>query len=320
MDIREALLKIASEYAAAEKQNFKGHNLAVFIRDEAATTIAENILPNVNESLIVKGSPGAGRWAEVPWIAIFDSIVTGSATEGFYVVYLFAIDDNRIYLSLNQGTTAVTREFKSQAHTVLKDRAQLMRLRLKDYSHRLASTEIQFRSNGGLPGDYAAGHALGIEYRLSNLPPETTLVSDLNDIISAYRKLIFRGGFDAAEEPTDDLGSAGGSIDEQRQYRMHRRIERNSNASKQVKKFHGYVCQACGFDFEKKYGLIGKEFIEAHHLKQLGLLNENEVVKFDIAKDFAVLCANCHRMIHRMSDVSDLSALVNLLVTASGKT
>ena len=39
--------------------------------------------------LSVKGSPGAGQWAAVPWISVFDDIVTDSATHGYYVVYLF---------------------------------------------------------------------------------------------------------------------------------------------------------------------------------------------------------------------------------------
>jgi predicted HNH restriction endonuclease len=29
-------------------------------------------------------------------------------------------------------------------------------------------------------------------------------------------------------------------------------------------------------------------------------------VTYDVAADFAVLCANCHRMIHRTEDPSDL--------------
>jgi len=30
-------------------------------------------------------------------------------------------------------------------------------------------------------------------------------------------------------------------------------------------------------------------------------------VTYDVAADFAVLCANCYRMIHRSDDPSDLS-------------
>jgi predicted HNH restriction endonuclease len=36
-------------------------------------------------------------------------------------------------------------------------------------------------------------------------------------------------------------------------------------------------------------------------------LEEGVAVAYDVAADFAVLCANCHRMIHRTDDPSNLS-------------
>jgi 5-methylcytosine-specific restriction enzyme A len=34
---------------------------------------------------------------------------------------------------------------------------------------------------------------------------------------------------------------------------------------------------------------------------------------YDIAADYAVLCSNCHRMIHRSADPSNLAALPTIL-------
>jgi 5-methylcytosine-specific restriction protein A len=36
-------------------------------------------------------------------------------------------------------------------------------------------------------------------------------------------------------------------------------------------------------------------------------------VKYDVALDFAVLCANCHRMIHRTEHPSDLEGFKKLV-------
>jgi 5-methylcytosine-specific restriction protein A len=85
------------------------------------------------------------------------------------------------------------------------------------------------------------------------------------------------------------------------------RGKRPSTAAKQAKKFHGTICQTCDLDFEKRYGAIGKGFIEAHHLRPIASLEEGVAVTYDVAADFAVLCANCHRMIHRSADPSDLN-------------
>ena len=88
-------------------------------------------------------------------------------------------------------------------------------------------------------------------------------------------------------------------------FRMHKRIERNASLSREVKKRKGYVCQICNANFEKIYGELGKEYIEAHHLKPIASLKGAKVA-LDPVKDFAVLCSNCHRMIHRSGYVDDI--------------
>jgi 5-methylcytosine-specific restriction protein A len=76
--------------------------------------------------------------------------------------------------------------------------------------------------------------------------------------------------------------------------------ERNPKNRRDAVKIHGTVCQACGFDFEKTYGEIGKDYIEVHHIKPL---YEGEgPVKVNAATDLICVCPNCHRMIHRRKD------------------
>src|SRR6516165_10836054 len=64
----------------------------------------------------------------------------------------------------------------------------------------------------------------------------------------------------------------------------------------------------CELEFAERYGEIGKGFIEAHHLRPIATLEEGVPVKYDVAADFAVLCSNCHRMIHRFTNPSDLTS------------
>ena len=42
-------------------------------------------------------------------------------------------------------------------------------------------------------------------------------------------------------------------------------------------------------------------------------LDEGAAVSYDVAADFAVLCSNCHRMIHRATDPSDLQGFRRLI-------
>jgi 5-methylcytosine-specific restriction protein A len=59
-------------------------------------------------------------------------------------------------------------------------------------------------------------------------------------------------------------------------------------------------------------------FIETHHLKPIATFEEGVPVIYSVAADFAVLCANCHRMINRSGDPSNLSLFRENL--ASNKT
>jgi 5-methylcytosine-specific restriction protein A len=202
-------------------------------------------------------------------------------------------------------------EFAGKAREVLADRAEFMRKRVADFGALLPIQTIDLGSNARLPGDYVAGHALGVSYALNALPTEATLRTDLQNVVRAYRALTFRGGIEGDVEPQAELEDefkipAQATVIETRKYAFHRKVERNRTAAKQAKKFHGTICQACDFDFEKRYGAIGKGFIEAHHLKPIATLEEGVAVTYDVAADFAVLCANCHRMIHKSDNPSDL--------------
>jgi 5-methylcytosine-specific restriction protein A len=131
--------------------------------------------------------------------------------------------------------------------------------------------------------------------------------------VRAYRALIYRGGIEGDLEGQSELNEEFGippqtSIIETRKYAYHRKIERNRTAARNTKKFHGTRCQACELKFAKRYGEIGKGFIEAHHLRPIATLEEGVPVKYDVAADFAVLCSNCHRMIHRFTNPSNLTS------------
>jgi 5-methylcytosine-specific restriction protein A len=82
--------------------------------------------------------------------------------------------------------------------------------------------------------------------------------------------------------------------------RVHRSRERSRELVERKKalmlKAHGRLaCEACSFDFEVAYGERGRGFIEAHHVKPVHTLVAGEKTRLE---DLALLCSNCHRMIH----------------------
>jgi 5-methylcytosine-specific restriction protein A len=75
------------------------------------------------------------------------------------------------------------------------------------------------------------------------------------------------------------------------------RYERSSIARRKCIEYHGCYCNVCGFDFEKVYGELGRDFIHVHHVIPLSEINEKYVI--DYKEDLVPVCPNCHAMLHR---------------------
>ena len=83
-------------------------------------------------------------------------------------------------------------------------------------------------------------------------------------------------------------------------YRLHRQRERNTKLVKKKKKQAAEAgllyCQVCSFDFATAYGTLGEGYIECHHTSPIAEYEEEQTTKLE---DLALVCANCHRMLHR---------------------
>lgn len=307
MGLRDGFERVLKEYPIASQEVFTQHALANFIRGGLRDAVA--IAAGKDERLLFKGSAGQGNWARGPWVGIFDKLVTASAQSGYYPVYLFREDMTGLYLSLNQGMTEAKKLYKSDAKTALKSRAANYRAMLgKEISEY---PEISIDLHPSDPANdtafYEAGNICAKFYALGDLPNEVQLSRDLINMLKLYNLLV-QGETNSEVSNTTFEGDEPPEMayEDATRFRMHKRIERNAGLAKAVKKHHGYSCQVCNTNFEAIYGAIGKEYIEAHHLKPLASLKGKKVA-MDPATDFAVLCANCHRMIHRSGFVDDIN-------------
>lgn len=117
----------------------------------------------------------------------------------------------------------------------------------------------------------------------------------------------------AAGDYFEDMEATEGRI----LLRLHRSRERNraivkSRKERALKDTGKLTCEACGFDFREAYGDLGVGFIECHHTVPVSELEPGKATKMG---DLALLCANCHRMIHRskpMKTVADLRAIFSV--------
>lgn len=94
----------------------------------------------------------------------------------------------------------------------------------------------------------------------------------------------------------------------ERRLRTHYRIERKSGLVREkrdrFREEHGRLfCEVCRTDFESKYGACWDErAIEAHHIRPLSGLDEPTVTEL---ADLILVCATCHRLVHRTGDVEE---------------
>lgn len=99
--------------------------------------------------------------------------------------------------------------------------------------------------------------------------------------------------------------------------RLHYSRERNPKvvrlAKAKFKANHGRVfCEACGFDFQKKYGEIGEDYMEAHHTLPLSDIKEEQIETR--IEDIVLLCCNCHKMVHRRRPWLSVEKIKSLLI------
>ena len=157
---------------------------------------------------------------------------------------------------------------------------------------------------------------IGVEFKNSVVSGKGITELEVNAILeygsstvgNVMRKLteVERIGF-----TEDDEGFPEGKL----KLKQHLIRERNPEVIKLAKERylqrHGkLICEVCTFDFKEHYGDIGEGYIEGHHTKPIMEMAENEVTKVE---DIALVCSNCHRMLHRRRPWLSINELKNIL-------
>jgi 5-methylcytosine-specific restriction protein A len=133
-------------------------------------------------------------------------------------------------------------------------------------------------------------------------------VTELDAVVAGIRAL--------AEEqapqlpPVDDEAEA---IEGRLLFRQHRARERDPEITRRKKasameRFGRLACEVCDFDFTATYGQLGEGFIECHHRLPLAIAG----IRTTQLDDLALVCSNCHRMLHRSRPALTVEALTEL--------
>jgi hypothetical protein len=89
---------------------------------------------------------------------------------------------------------------------------------------------------------------------------------------------------------------------------------RNRELINMKKRLSDCICEACGFLFSDFYGDIGRDYIIAHHLNPIASGSRKSTLD-----DIALVCANCHAMIHSRTPPVGLTDMKRI-IAAHGDT
>ncbi|MCU4721642.1 restriction endonuclease [Bacillus thuringiensis] len=180
-NLREKFLMVMNEYLQAKTERFAGHKMGSVVRNEMTTEITR--LPFIDHNqYVVTGSVGQGNWAAVPWLAIMNKDITKSTQSGYYIVYLFSEDMERLYLTIAQGVTKTDKDELDKIKEEIREQIHMSQNVKKD-------DEIFLGTSSKAKG-YANSTAAYIAYDANKMPSEKELVEDLEEMLCYYEGFI----------------------------------------------------------------------------------------------------------------------------------
>jgi 5-methylcytosine-specific restriction enzyme A len=151
-----------------------------------------------------------------------------------------------------------------------------------------------------------------VQYRILDQEHWAVVVRDLSTGDFVIRRNALPINFDKPDNEAAVLGFKEGQ--KLMWFKAHRKREARLRAAKikeAAEKNHGrLLCEVprCGFDFVKRYGELGKGFAHAHHKTPLSKdPDEGRVVSL---QELAIVCPNCHAMIHVRGECRPMEALI----------
>jgi hypothetical protein len=143
--------------------------------------------------LLVTISVGQGNWASVPWIALLNTSVTRSTQEGIYVVFLIATGLDRIFLTLNQGTTNLVRDLgQREAQKRMLDVASKTRGLVSDLvaAGFVLDNQISLGGGGWLAKNYEIGTIAHVDLDANDVPHDDRMNELLKAALDAYDRAV----------------------------------------------------------------------------------------------------------------------------------
>jgi 5-methylcytosine-specific restriction protein A len=322
--IREKFESIFGLYSE-DKAKYKAAPSPKKLNDVPSATILQEILPDelkmaceLGPKYEFKGSIGKGNMADIPHLCVFDNAITRTAQEGYYIVYLFAADQSKVYLSLNQGWTDYEHKFgiKSGKTRIQQNTRLAKNLLKKDISIPIdfSFEPIFLGTSDSLGLGYEFGNICSKVYERGKVPSDDTLIDDLKRLIRIYAELAQFVNLQILDIPyrkteieyQADIQFAKakhlkeGPIPKNTRHRLGEREvwRRDPRIAIIALERAGYSCEIDRGHKTFEVRNASHLFMEGHHLIPVQFQDDFEH-SLDVPENIISLCPNCHRAIHK---------------------
>ena len=326
METNKALQSVLDNYIIEYKKYYRGEIPNNKTKNLISSKLLKEEIPNrisstLNLSRIkykIKGSIGAGNLADIPWMCVFDQKITSTATNGYYIVFLFNAKMKGVYLSLNQGYTEYKEAYGAKiGKQKMNEIAHLASKKIGvDFLYGFNCNKISLDANTDLGKGYENGNIISKYYENGKIPNEQIIIEDLNYLIEKYNSLYENVGncliniYDTIDEdlfqveiqkiqkqiipegpiPRKNKTNTAISSKWTRSPGMSATALNNSNYNCEINSSHVTFPSSSG-----------EQFMEAHHLIPMEY-QENFIVSIDVPENIVSLCPNCHRGFHNSNN------------------
>lgn len=138
-----------------------------------------------------KVSAGQGRFATIPWVAIFDPKLSKGAQEGVYVDYLYSFERKYVFLCIQLGAAQFKSISEDNINKIKKNVVSILGKNVPFNNEIKLIEERKKATNSNLEAakKYEDVILYSIKYDLDDLPSNKEMMNDLNYFVSLLEKI-----------------------------------------------------------------------------------------------------------------------------------
>ena len=208
----QAVLDLQRSYEAGMTDPMRERRELVTKTIPASLRLVLDRGPDQPRPLSVEGSNGIGSASKVPWVRIFDERSSPSATQGFYVTFLFSADGSRVCLSVQTGVYGDASSGRPLPHDEIKAKVDFARVELgcpSELLHDLDQERRRSPADGRWIGSasssyfspielederrgaaYEMGHVCGYSFETGAIPDDKSLTEYVISMSSDYQAIL----------------------------------------------------------------------------------------------------------------------------------